>query len=52
MRKEKNKNKDPNAVALGKRGGTARKQKLSPDRRREIAQKAAQARWGKTTVKK
>ena len=31
----------------GKKGGPARAKKLSPERRREIAQKAAQARWAK-----
>lgn len=48
MREEKKKDKNPNAVALGQRGGKARTQKLSPERRREIAQNAALARWGKT----
>ncbi len=41
--------KDPKAVRAGrlggKKGGPARKAKLSPERRREIAKKAAQARW-------
>lgn len=41
--------KDPNAVALGRKGGAkggpARAKKLTPERRREIAQKAAAARW-------
>lgn len=43
--------KNPHAVALGRlgglKGGKARKEKLSPDERRAIAQKAAKARWGK-----
>jgi len=43
--------KNPAAVALGrlggKRGGRARAQKLSPGKRREIARKAAAARWQK-----
>jgi hypothetical protein len=30
----------------GLRGGKARAEKLTPERRKEIAQKAAQARWG------
>ena len=30
------------------KGGIARREKLSPTRRREIAQKAAQARWSKS----
>lgn len=41
--------KDPNAVALGrkggKKGGPARAKKLTPEQRSEIARKAAQARW-------
>ena len=39
------------AVALGRlgglKGGKARAAKLSPERRKEIAQKASQARWEK-----
>jgi hypothetical protein len=42
--------KNPAAVALGRlgglKGGKARTEKLSPERRKEIAQKAAQTRWG------
>ena len=42
--------KNPHAVALGRlgglKGGQARKKRLSPERRREIARKAARARWG------
>jgi hypothetical protein len=41
--------KNPHAVALGrlggKKGGPARAQKLTPEQRREIAKKAAEARW-------
>lgn len=41
--------KNPAAVALGKlggqRGGKARADKLTPDKRREIARRAAAARW-------
>jgi hypothetical protein len=41
--------KDPAAAELGRRGGLvgvrARADKLSPERRREIARKAAAARW-------
>ena len=41
--------KDPAAVALGrlggKKGGIARAKSLSPERRQEIARKAAKARW-------
>ena len=43
--------KNPAAVALGRlgglSGGRARAEKLSPDRRSEIARLAAQARWKK-----
>ncbi|MGH2825485.1 MAG: hypothetical protein ACRDKF_00770 [Actinomycetota bacterium] len=41
--------KDPNAVALGRKGGLkggkARAEKLSPEQRSEIAKRAAKARW-------
>ena len=37
--------KDKAAQSLGRRGGAARREKLSPERRREIAQKGAAARW-------
>ena len=41
--------KNPAAVALGrlggKKGGPARAKKLTAERRREIAKKAAEARW-------
>ena len=40
------------AVALGRlgglKGGKARAEKLSPERRKEIAVKGARARWGKS----
>jgi hypothetical protein len=43
--------KDPIAVELGRRGGLkggkARAAKLTPERKREIAKKAAKTRWGK-----
>jgi hypothetical protein len=43
--------KNPAAVALGrlggKKGGKARAESLTPERRKEIAQRAAAARWGK-----
>jgi hypothetical protein len=43
--------KNPAAVALGKlggrKGGLARAKKLTPERRKEIARKAARARWQK-----
>lgn len=38
--------KNPAAVALGRMGGKARAQGLSPKKRKEIAKKAAKARWG------
>jgi hypothetical protein len=51
MRKKKN----PNAVALGKlggsKGGNIRAAKLTPERRREIARKAVLARWAKAKKK-
>ena len=37
--------KDPAAKALGAKGGKARATKLSPERRSEIARKAAAKRW-------
>ena len=43
--------KDPSAVALGRKGGLkggpARAAKLTPEQRRESARKAAIARWNK-----
>ncbi|MFA5299553.1 MAG: hypothetical protein WC389_15295 [Lutibacter sp.] len=43
--------KNPAAVELGRlggiKGGRARAEKLSPERRREIAKNAAAKRWGK-----
>jgi len=46
--------KDPAAVSLGRRGGLkggkARAAKLSPEQRKEIAQRAAAARWSKPIV--
>lgn len=45
------KEKNPNAVALGRlggqKGGKARAEKLTPEQRKEIAKRAAQARWAK-----
>jgi hypothetical protein len=44
--------KDPRAVELGRlgglKGGKARAEKLSPERRSEIARKAAAKRWGQS----
>jgi hypothetical protein len=43
--------KNPAAVALGKlggaKGGAARAAALSPRKRKQIAKRAAEARWGK-----
>ena len=43
------KRKNPHAVALARlgarKGGLARAARLSPEERREIARKAAEARW-------
>jgi hypothetical protein len=43
--------KNPAAVELGKlgasKGGKARAEKLTPERRKEISKKAANARWAK-----
>ena len=45
------KEKNPAAVALGRlgglKGGKARAEKLSPKKRKEIARRAAKARWYK-----
>jgi hypothetical protein len=39
--------KNPAAAALGRKGGTARANSMSAERRAEIAKKAAKARWKK-----
>lgn len=39
--------KDPAAKALGAKGGKARAAKMDPERRAEIARKAAAKRWAK-----
>ena len=48
--------KNPIAVALGKlggsKGGLKRAANLSPERRKSIAQQAAQARWTKERIAK
>ena len=52
-KKEPAKEKNPAAVALGRlgglKGGKARAEGLSAKKRKEIAKKAAQARWSKKT---
>jgi hypothetical protein len=49
------KKKNPNAVALGKlggsKGGKIRAERLTAERRREIARKAVLARWAKARGK-
>lgn len=46
--------KNPAAVALGRlgglKGGDARAASLSPEKRKEIAQRAAKQRWAKLKV--
>jgi general stress protein YciG len=37
--------RNPAAAEMGKKGGKARAAKVDPERRREIAQKAAAKRW-------
>ena len=48
------KEKNPAAVALGRlgglKGGRVRAERLSPKKRKEIARKAAKARWAKKSV--
>jgi hypothetical protein len=48
--------KNPHAVALGRlgglKGGRAAAERMTPEERRERAQKAARARWGKKRRKK
>ena len=39
--------KDPAAKALGKKGGAARAKNMTPERRVEVAKKAASSRWKK-----
>lgn len=41
--------KDAAAVSLGRRGGKARAEKMTPERRAEIATKAARKRWSGPT---
>lgn len=49
------KKKNPNAVALGRlggsKGGKMRAAKLTPEQRRDIARKAVLARWAKAKEK-
>jgi hypothetical protein len=41
--------KDPAAVSLGRKGGTARAASLPAKKRQQIAAKGAKARWGKNS---
>ena len=49
------KKKNPNAVALGKlggsKGGKIRAQRLTAEQRKEIARNAVMARWAKAKAK-
>lgn len=45
------KDKDPAAVALGRKGGLARAKKMTPEQRSEAARKAVSARWRKRRKK-
>ena len=53
--KEEKPEKNPAAVALGRlgglKGGKARAEKLSKERRREIAMKAAKIRWAEKAAR-
>lgn len=40
--------KNPAAVALGRKGGKARAEKLTAEQRSDSARKAIEARWAKT----
>lgn len=40
--------KDAAAVSMGRRGGKARAEKMTPERRAEIAKVAAKRRWDKS----
>jgi hypothetical protein len=41
--------KDKGAQALGRKGGAARRDKLTPERRAEIARAAAAKRWNRSS---
>ena len=44
--------KDPNAVALGRKGGKARAVVLSDERRSEIARRAVNIRWDRVRAER
>ena len=48
VEKDPNEGKDPAAVALGRKGGKSRAASMAPERRAEIAKKAAAKRWAKS----
>jgi hypothetical protein len=48
----KKEEKDPNAVAVGRKGGKARLQKLTPEQRSDIARRAVIARWARAIKQK
>lgn len=45
------KRKNPDAVGLGRLGGKARAERMSPEERAESARKAVRARWEKAKKK-
>jgi len=45
VEKDPDEGKNPAAVALGRKGGKSRASSMTPERRSEIAKKAAKARW-------
>jgi len=47
----KKKEKDPHAVYLGRLGAKARIHKMTEEARREVARKAARARWARQRKK-
>ncbi len=44
--------KNPHAVALSRKAAAARRRKIPPEVRRELAQRAARARWARPRAKK
>jgi hypothetical protein len=44
------KKKNPAAVALGRKGGKNSRINLTPEERKELAQRAATARWGQSKL--
>lgn len=54
VEKPEEKEKNPAAVSLGRlgglKGGKARADKLTPEKRKEIAKKAAEKRWAKSEL--